>query len=99
MLSKEQVLETLKQNKHYLFEKYFVKEVGLFGSFSRDQQTADSDIDLLLEIDSTNADLYELKKHIRSYLSQLFNRKVEVARKKYLKPYIREDILNEVIYV
>lgn len=99
MLNKQTVINTLRKQRPQLASNYHVSEIGLFGSFAKGQETPDSDIDLLLEFEGSQADLYTLKNELRQHLSELFNRKVEIARKRYLKPYARERILNEVIYV
>jgi predicted nucleotidyltransferase len=38
----------LKELKPILFQKYYVDKIGYFGSFSRNEQTKDSDIDILV---------------------------------------------------
>jgi uncharacterized protein len=51
MLSKEEILRFLSQNFRLLKENYGVKRIGVFGSYSRKEQTADSDIDILVEFE------------------------------------------------
>jgi predicted nucleotidyltransferase len=49
MLSSEEIIKFLKDNQSYLKEKFFVTELGLFGSFARNEQKENSDIDILVE--------------------------------------------------
>jgi len=48
MLTKLDVLEKLKEIKPVLYKNFSVKEIGLFGSFSNNSNTENSDIDLLV---------------------------------------------------
>ena len=48
MLTKLDVLEKLKEIKPEFYKNYSVKEIGLFGSFSNNSNTENSDIDLLV---------------------------------------------------
>jgi len=47
MLTQEEILHFLRDNKELFAEKYSLEKIGLFGSFARNEQTEDSDIDLL----------------------------------------------------
>ena len=43
------VLQILKDNKQFLFEKYPLKSLALFGSYSRGDYTNESDVDILVD--------------------------------------------------
>ena len=81
-----------------LKEKYHVSKIGLFGSFARDEATTESDVDIIIELESID-NVYDVKSSLREYLSQAFGRSVDLAREKYLKPYAKEQILKETVYV
>lgn len=51
MLNKKDILEFLKKNKDYLKQNFEVTSISLFGSFARGEETEESDIDLLVEIE------------------------------------------------
>ena len=51
MLTRNDILSKLKELKPTLYKDYSVKEIGLFGSFSDESYTGDSDIDLLVELE------------------------------------------------
>jgi hypothetical protein len=53
-MSKNQVLAFLKTNRQFIAEKYGVTKIGMFGSFAREENKPDSDIDIAVEIESTN---------------------------------------------
>ncbi len=98
-ISIENILLFLKMNRKEFSEKYHIVKIGVFGSFSRDQQSSDSDIDLIVEFDNKVNNIYEIKHELRLLFKQKFNRDVDIAREKYLKPRIKKEILKEVVYV
>jgi len=98
MLNREHILTILKANKSKL-ESLGVKNVGLFGSFGRNEQSKNSDIDILLDFepDKENFDNYM---EACNLFEELFrNEKVEIVTKNGLSPYIGPKILQEVVYV
>ncbi len=99
MNTKKEILDFLQINHQYIIEKYHITKLGLFGSFARDEQTANSDVDLLIEIEDGTKNIHDLKVSLNDYLSKAFNRSVDLAREKYLKPYAKELILKDTIYV
>ena len=52
ILTKDEIIEKLREHRDTL-KKYGVKRIGLFGSYIRDEQKRKSDIDLVVEFDST----------------------------------------------
>ncbi len=98
MLTKTQILATLSSELPYLKSTYHVRQIGLFGSFSRGDQQEASDIDFVIEMEKNTPNLYELKANLRSYLQSKFNRNIDLARAKYLHPYAKLAILAEVEY-
>jgi predicted nucleotidyltransferase len=75
-----------------------VKRLGLFGSFVRGQQDADSDVDLLVEFD-LGQKTFDAFIHLAFFLEDLFGRRVELVTPESLSPYIGPHILREVEYV
>jgi predicted nucleotidyltransferase len=97
MKTVSEISRILQDQKPYLAEKYGVTEVGIFGSYVRDEQRPDSDLDLLIELERpariSLIDLVELE----LYLGDLLDIKVDLAIKRNLKPRIGEEILREAI--
>ena len=46
MKSKQEILQLLSQYKLTAMSKYGLTRIGIFGSVARDEQTADSDVDV-----------------------------------------------------
>lgn len=93
------ILDYLSNNKQRLLKEYHLTQIGLFGSYARGDDTSKSDIDLLVEFESGTDNLYDLKKKLREEINVVFNRNVDICRLKYLKPIIKDRVLNEVKYV
>jgi len=98
METKENILNTLKSNKLKL-AKYGIRSIGLFGSCIRNEQSSESDIDLLIDF-KPEEETFDNFMAVCELFEKIFqNEKVEVVTKNGLSPYIGPKILNEVQYV
>ncbi|HBE42223.1 MAG TPA: DNA polymerase subunit beta [Bacteroidales bacterium] len=98
MTTKEYILSVIKTNRQTL-KRLGIRNVGLFGSYARDEQSVNSDIDILIDFmpEMENFDNYMA---VCDIFEDLFkNEKVEIVTKNGLSPYIGPRILNEVVYV
>jgi predicted nucleotidyltransferase len=76
-----------------------VNQIGLFGSYSRNEQSEKSDIDLLIDFVS-GKESFDNYMAVYDLFEDIFkNEKVEVVTKNSLSPYIGPEILKEVLYV
>ena len=91
------MLEVLHQQIPMLAERYDVERLEVFGSYVRDEQKKDSDIDLLITFKRAPSLLTFIA--IENYLSDLLGVKVDLVMKDSLKPKIGEHILREAISV
>ncbi len=98
MTSKDYIVSVLKTNKDR-FTSFGVSKLGLFGSYVREEQTPDSDIDIFVDFVSEKEN-YDNLLSIYEVLEELFkNEKIEVVTKNGLSKYIGKSILEEVQYV
>lgn len=97
MTTLENLRKTLHDQKEELQREYGIKEIGIFGSFVKNEQDEASDVDLLVEFDKA-VDLFTFV-NLKNYLSELLNTDVDLVMKKSLKPSIAERILEEVIEI
>ena len=92
-------LDKIKSQLHDLMpilkEKYKVETVEIFGSYSKSQQTIESDVDLLVTYSET-PDIVGVNK-IKRFLRRKLGVKVDIVSKKYLNPLIKDKILKEAI--
>ena len=96
MITKSDILNKLHDLKPTLYRDYSVKQIGLFGSFSDDTYSEDSDIDLLVEFEKPIGWKYL---SLEIYLETIFGRKIDLVTKNALKEQIKDRILNQVKYV
>lgn len=96
MITKNQILRTLTDLKPILYKDYSVKRIGLFGSFSDDSNTDESDIDLLVEFEKPVGWKYF---SLEIYLENIFGRKIDLVTQNALKEQIKDNILSQVKYV
>lgn len=95
-LSKNEIINLIKAEKSFLKENYGVLNIGLFGSYAKDQQTPDSDIDFLVEFEKPRFDWIA---GLNIYMEKKFERKIEIIRKQTLnKSRFFERIEQEIIY-
>lgn len=93
----EDILTKLKELKPIIAARYKAKEVGLFGSFVRGEQNANSDIDILVEFED-EADLFDWI-GLTLYLEEIFQRPVDIVPKRALRVELRDSVLREVVVV
>jgi predicted nucleotidyltransferase len=98
MTTKENILAILKANKPD-FSKYGVSNIGLFGSYLHNEQSAKSDIDLLIDFE-TDKETFDNYMAVYDIFESLFkNEKIEIVTKNGLSKYIGPKILKDVMYV
>ena len=93
----EKIKLILSNNKADLNKKYFVSNLGLFGSYVRGDQSENSDIDALVEFSKPIGLFHFLR--LQEYLEEILGEKVDLVSKNALKKRIAEHILREVIYI
>ena len=95
----EIIKEKIARKKDFLRETYGVEEIGIFGSVARGDSSANSDIDIAIELNHTvPVGLFEFA-GIQFYLEDLLGKKVDLVIKTGIKPIIRNRILNQLIVV
>ena len=99
MLTQQNILNFLSENKLFLREQFHVVKIGIFGSFARNEQNPDSDIDILIEMENNVSNVYDLKWNLREFLKNQFQRDVDICNSKHMKPYAKDYILKDAIYV
>lgn len=93
----EEIKDILQKHKVKLKEQYGLREIGIFGSYVKDEQNEKSDLDILIELEKPIGFVKFMR--LENALSELVGIRVEMVTKKALKPYIGSRILQEVRYV
>jgi uncharacterized protein len=94
LLSKEDLIKQIMGQREKL-SHLGVKNIGLFGSFVRGEQTSSSDIDILVEF-VPEKHTFDNFMEVSFLLEETLGRKVEVITPEGLSPYIGPHILKEI---
>jgi len=90
-------IDTLRQHRRALAERYHVESLGVFGSYVRNEQRDGSDLDVLVTFSQTPS-LFTLVA-LQDELTILLGVPVDVVMKTSLKPRIGQHILREVVEI
>lgn len=93
-MKREEVLAIVAQHQEDL-KAMGVKSLALFGSVARDEATADSDVDFLVEFDRPIG-LFDFSR-VRLYLEDILGCSVDMGTAKYLREELRDRVLGEKI--
>jgi len=90
--------ETLKEKRNQILtiaKRYGAGKVRIFGSIARDEGKRDSDLDILVELEPGRSLLDIIA--IKQDLEDLLDCKVDVVTEASLSPYIRDEVLSQVV--
>lgn len=86
----------LTELKPILQQKYPVEKIAIFGSYARNEQTENSDVDVMIEFNGKiGVDFLDLADEIEDYLGI----KTDVASRNAIKPRYFEYIKPDLIYI
>lgn len=91
----DEIKEILSSHKDLIEQKYGVKSFLLFGSYAKNLQTSESDIDLLVTF-SKPVDMFDFV-DLQDYLSRIFMKKIDLGTINGLKEFVKNSILKETI--
>ena len=95
-IDKTNILNYLKEHYSEFKSKYNVEQIGLFGSYARDEATENSDIDIFVKMKPSLFDMVAIKEQIENDL----DKKVDIIREhKNIKPIFLKMIQKDLIYV
>lgn len=96
-MTKNEIITYLKEHKDDFMQKYQISKLALFGSYSRDENRDDSDVDIAIETPlSDYFKLYDFKEE----LENSFHAKVDVVRlRDKMNMALRRRIEKDGIYV
>lgn len=97
MSRKEQIFTLLEQNQE-LLKSFGVKSIGVFGSVVREEDTNQSDCDILVEFEENKHKYYNFNK-LCDFLEGTIGENYDLVTKEGLSEYIGPRILEEVEYV
>jgi len=96
-MTKNDIIKYLKNHKDYFAKKYQISKIALFGSYSREENRENSDIDIAIE---TKISDYFILYDFKEELEKTFKKKVDVVRlREKMNQALKRRILQEGIYV
>jgi len=95
VLDRKYITGILRDKKEFFQNAFGVKNIGLFGSWVRDEARKNSDIDILVQFNTSYEDQYM---DLKFFLESLFHREVDLVLKTALKSIYKQTILKEVWY-
>jgi predicted nucleotidyltransferase len=87
-------IEEIKEKILPILRKYQVSRAGVFGSVVRGEETEDSDVDILVEIERDDISLLDFV-GIEFELSEALGRKVDLIEYSAIHPLLKRQILKE----
>ncbi len=94
MKTLEEIKSIIHSHKQELTNKYKIKSLSVFGSYVRNEQKVDSDLDLLVEFNESIGMFHFLD--AEEYLSNILDHKVDLVQKGAMKPHIEQRVLKEL---
>ena len=96
MLTREDILQFLRDNKERFADQYGVTKIGLFGSFARNEATEESDVDVCVEMPPHFFCVAAVREEIETSL----RRSVHIVRlRDELRELFKEHLKRDTIYV
>lgn len=94
-MDKTNILNYLKEHYQEFQKKYNIEQIGLFGSYARDEATKDSDIDIFVKMPGKLGNYVGIKED----LEIAFNKEVDIVRMRdNMNPYLEKRIIKDGIY-
>lgn len=92
---KVKVVSQIAAIRQELAEQYTVKQIGVFGSFARGEESPESDIDIIVELGEQTFDHYM---DLKFRLEELLQRPVDLVIADTIKPRLKPIIERDVVY-
>ncbi len=99
-LTREQIIQKLKENHSYLSSKYGLKRIGLFGSYAKGTQVQTSDIDIIVEFNRPiGLEFVEFTEYLEDLLEKKTDVMTSVGLEGIRNSKIAQKIKETIIYV
>ncbi len=93
-LTKEDIIATISKHKTELEEEFGVKKIYLFGSYAKDEQNEDSDIDFIVDFKVKQKKGAITIFALGAYLKEIFNKEIDIGERHEVKSELKNYILD-----
>lgn len=94
-MNRDEILTFLKSNLPDLNTRFGVKQIALFGSFARNEENENSDVDLIVELEKKD---FFLRNQLKNHLKQCLNREIDIQYLESVRKVIRDKIQQDLMY-
>jgi predicted nucleotidyltransferase len=91
----EELLGVMRDELPHIQDKFSVRKLGVFGSFTRNEADDGSDVDVLVEFGKPTFDNFM---DLAFFLEDLIGREVDLVTTGALDQYTRPVVENEVVW-
>ncbi len=88
-------IKNIKKKTVPVLKEFNVSKAGIFGSYARNEQSKESDVDILIKVDE-GIDLIDLIR-LRTKLQIVIRKKVDLVQYGNVRKELKKDILNEEV--
>lgn len=98
MLNQDIIISYLKEHKIDFKNKYSISDIGLFGSFAKNNYTSSSDIDIVYKTSLKGLTFTQISQ-LENELYIEFGKNIDLVNLKYMNPLIKRKAIKDIIYV
>ena len=98
MLTQKMIISYLKQHKIDFSNRYSISDIGLFGSFATNNNTKDSDIDIIYKTSSKGL-TFAQSSQLEDELHIEFGKDIDLVNEDFMNPLIKRKAIKDIIYV
>lgn len=97
-LTLQDIYKTLKEDEEFIKKNYSIKHLSVFGSFAKQINRIDSDIDLLasFSLDLTSSEKKEIVVQFKNHYFNKFSRFIDVSE---ISEYLDDEFIKRIPYV
>lgn len=96
MTTRKKLLKKIEKSRQQI-RRFGVKRLGLFGSYARDEQKKESDVDLLVEFEK-GMKTFDNYMDLKFFLEELFGCEVDLVIREALKPQLKPYVMGDIEY-
>ena len=98
MITQNNIIEYLTEQKSEFYNKYSIEKIGLFGSFATNKYTENSDIDIVYITDTKGLTFLQTTQ-LEDMLFKKFGKSIDLVNLKYMNPLIKRKAQKDILYV